>query len=723
MHAAHAGAAAAAERRAEPQGEERAAGSIRAAARVEDYRTVAAQIDALGETTRQRPDLLYLRARAALALNEASRAVELLEGLEQRLPELGDEISHYRALAELDGGDPLRAAQHFEQKGDLASWLQAAHAFERAGRLADASRMLTKVFAKFPKAKPSERKLEPEARLLRAKVSQAQGISALADLLWLATEAPLHPASRDADAAIAKLSPAHRLKREQRLARARAFSQAGEVELTETELELLGKASGRAVPRAELLSIRAYAYYQSRRDYRLAAELFAESAKLAGGQGVRELYLAARARSRADEDALAIRMYGDVVKRYPRSGYAESARYYSARLHYIGGDFGAAAKAYEEVLARHGKKGRYAPQAQRELAISHLASGKARAAEKALGELADASKNPLEAAEYLELRAVALLGLGRKAEAAALFERVIRERPLSFSALASTARLAELGHVAPPHIAPAAHAPELSPVVPVLPPKVKLLADMGLDADAELTLIDHEPSVRALYPERGAEALCRAYGELSGAHRRYVTGQRAARTSVLNVAPSTSGRWLWECIYPRPYAAFVQELEEEYRLPRHLVHAVMRQESNFRRDARSPADAMGLMQLIRPTALRVAAELEHELVLAELTRPAVNIRFGAYYLAKLLRMFGENQALAAAAYNAGPKAVSNWLAGGESLPLDVFVARIPFEETRGYVHRVLGNLARYGYLEGGDASVPRLDLHLPKGQRAQADAY
>jgi len=79
--------------------------------------------------------------------------------------------------------------------------------------------------------------------------------------------------------------------------------------------------------------------------------------------------------------------------------------------------------------------------------------------------------------------------------------------------------------------------------------------------------------------------------------------------------------------------------------------------------------------------------------------------------------------LAAAAYNAGPGAVSHWLAGGEQLELDLFVARIPYSETRSYVERVVENLARYAYLEGGPTQIPSLTLALPAGLRAGVDAY
>jgi soluble lytic murein transglycosylase len=79
--------------------------------------------------------------------------------------------------------------------------------------------------------------------------------------------------------------------------------------------------------------------------------------------------------------------------------------------------------------------------------------------------------------------------------------------------------------------------------------------------------------------------------------------------------------------------------------------------------------------------------------------------------------------LALAAYNAGPQAVARWLSSGEGLPLDLFVARIPYEETRTYVARVLSNAARYGYLEGGEGAVQAPSLELPKGVKLPENSY
>jgi soluble lytic murein transglycosylase len=256
-----------------------------------------------------------------------------------------------------------------------------------------------------------------------------------------------------------------------------------------------------------------------------------------------------------------------------------------------------------------------------------------------------------------------------------------------------------------------------------LPEKAALLASAGLDQLAEAEVEAHEARLMQSYRPREYESLCQAYGTLSGAERRYRVGERAASWSLLVKPPNPRTSWLWDCIYPRPYEATIQQAEVEFGLPPQLIYAVMRQESGFRPTVVSPANAIGLMQLIEPTARRVAEALNEDYDSAKLRVPRHNVRYGAYYLRRLLDTFDNNVVLAAAAYNAGPSAVSHWLAGGEELDLDLFVARIPYSETRGYVERVVENLARYAYLEGGPTQIPSLTLNLPTGLRAGPDAY
>lgn len=130
-----------------------------------------------------------------------------------------------------------------------------------------------------------------------------------------------------------------------------------------------------------------------------------------------------------------------------------------------------------------------------------------------------------------------------------------------------------------------------------------------------------------------------------------------------------------------------------------------------------------MLQLMPATGLRLAQELGLQFEPARLVEPPLNVRLGARYLRKLLDWFGGNVALAAASYNAGPSAVQRWLSSSAGLELDLFVARIPYEETRAYVERVVGNHARYRYLAGGEAAVPRVGLALPSIDLSGQDLY
>ena len=117
------------------------------------------------------------------------------------------------------------------------------------------------------------------------------------------------------------------------------------------------------------------------------------------------------------------------------------------------------------------------------------------------------------------------------------------------------------------------------------------------------------------------------------------------------------------------------------------------------------------MQLMPDTARPVADELAIRDD-ARLTSPPFAIRVAARVLRKLLDRFHGDVPLAVAAYNAGSDAVERWMSRAQGMQLDSFVERIPYDETRDYVARVMGNLARYGYLAGGEAGVPVVDLTL-----------
>jgi len=111
-----------------------------------------------------------------------------------------------------------------------------------------------------------------------------------------------------------------------------------------------------------------------------------------------------------------------------------------------------------------------------------------------------------------------------------------------------------------------------------------------------------------------------------------------------------------------------------------LLGAVIAVESGFRKDARSPRGALGLMQLMPGTA---ASLLKQDDIEAALVDPATNVNAGSRHLRSLLDRYPGRLDLALAAYNAGPGAVAKY----DDVP--------PYAETRQYVRDVIALYALY----------------------------
>jgi soluble lytic murein transglycosylase len=162
-------------------------------------------------------------------------------------------------------------------------------------------------------------------------------------------------------------------------------------------------------------------------------------------------------------------------------------------------------------------------------------------------------------------------------------------------------------------------------------------------------------------------------------------------------------------VYPLAFDESITKLSRKYRIDPHLVLSVIREESRFDRDARSPAGALGLMQLMPYTAqrldriLHVGIKGTHDILDVN-----NNLHLGIYYLSQLVREFGSYPP-AVAAYNAGEKAVRKWKKLGNYPSSDVFIEDIPYSETKKYVKRVLTTYFQYKRLfptEDGLVEIP-----------------
>ena len=149
-------------------------------------------------------------------------------------------------------------------------------------------------------------------------------------------------------------------------------------------------------------------------------------------------------------------------------------------------------------------------------------------------------------------------------------------------------------------------------------------------------------------------------------------------------------------LYPLYYADVVEASADEFGLPPELVYAVILTESSFDADAVSSAGAKGLMQLTDDTNEWVAWRLGEESEPSRIFEPGLNIRRGCYLLSYLYERFGGwNEAHAA--YNAGVGRVDGWLNDilYSTDQRTLIIDKLPIEETRNYIAKVLKSAEKY----------------------------
>jgi soluble lytic murein transglycosylase len=143
----------------------------------------------------------------------------------------------------------------------------------------------------------------------------------------------------------------------------------------------------------------------------------------------------------------------------------------------------------------------------------------------------------------------------------------------------------------------------------------------------------------------------------------------------------TKPSWYARLRYPLEYEHIVRGHAGQYDLDAALLAAVIYRESKFDPYARSASGAIGLMQLLPETAEGIAQFTGgSRFEVDDLYDPEINVRYGSFYLRRLLLKY-EDERLALAAYNAGQANVDGWIADGRE--------EIPFPETREFVDNVL----------------------------------
>jgi soluble lytic murein transglycosylase len=615
------------------------------------------------------------------------------------------------------GGDPGAALPLFREVGTtagsrfarIAAW-RAADCLWDLGRAAEARAAYEKLVPGSAGARPQAGDLtsgpldgDPGVgleRIARAHEKEGDARRALAAWRRLALELPAHPLAAGAVAAIeeggAPLTAAERIERAERLTAQREWPRALD------ELALVSDDDAQRALRDYWIGT---TLYKMRRQYERAGRLLIAVHEAMGARAASALFHGARALSRADLDDEAIRVYGEVVKKYPSSDWAAEAQYLSGWLEFNRGRYREALPGLRALLAKF-PRSKWADDAHWTIGFSHYLLGEHAEALRSLERVA-AQGGALEGGKGRYWKARALAALGRGGEARAELARLVSAFPLSWYALLARERLLEEGvEIGPFGDRAAAAVPALGRPAPKvaadrLIARVDELLAADLDVEAGVELRRGERAFIQKHTAARALPVLFARYERAGNHNRPWLLAEVHGGRALAQPPRGAARTWWERAYPRAFRRFIEKHEKLGKNPPLYLYAIMRKESGFDPHVVSYADAIGLMQMIPATTKRVAKELEMEWGEDLLYDPEKNVKVGSWYIGSLVQKFKGQIPLAAGSFNSGPRPVMRWLDQNGRRPMDELVELVAYTQTREYMKKVTSYYAHYVLLYEG----------------------
>ncbi|ABS26156.1 transglycosylase SLT domain-containing protein [Anaeromyxobacter sp. Fw109-5] len=694
------------------------------------------------------PEARLLRAMALVEAGRAAEAVEPLAALEARLPDAADRIALLRGRALEAAGAAREALASFAAvpDGSLVSGearLARARLARRLGERALALDALAPLVSS-PPPEAGAADLGAAALLLAGRIAgEGERPDPAAARRAFSSCWADHPLAREAGECLAALRglPAPHGGEPGVAEQVRRAEALLEANLNEAAAELLRRAVPELAAAApgEDLACRARAAlgraHRKTRSYADAVEALRPVVESCDDPSVRvrALYLVAGATANTGDKEGAVALYRRLARDYPRHTLADDALFFAADLLLRAEREGEAREALAAIVRDH-RGGDHWDEARFRLAWLARRAGDHDGAVAQLLAIEESERelDPYEHARaaYWRARILSARGEAGARAAQAIWADLSARYPGDYYGLLARARLAggadgaDVGARAVPASAqPRAGAPSIVPAVIGPQPAWRagplaadahfragvLLLRMGFPREASAELAAVEP-LRLADPDAPDAALVVAdLLDRAGDHRNAHQLLRTRARVALRQVPSSENLRAWRIAYPPAFRDHVQRWAPPAGVPVELLQALMREESALDPRAVSPVGAVGLTQLMLPTAREVARQLKlRRPSRADLMDGALNIRIGARYLGQLLRRFDGRVALALAAYNAGGGAVSRWLEARGDLELDEFVEEIPYEETRGYVKRVLRSYAAYRLLYGDGAPAEGL---------------
>jgi len=384
----------------------------------------------------------------------------------------------------------------------------------------------------------------------------------------------------------------------------------------------------------------------------------------------------------------------------PESTWMGNALLSAGNMYLLRRDYETATPFYAEIYQRQ-KNGKTSPYSHWKTAWLTYRMGKKDEAKRLFEEQLSMYPNSAEVPNALYWRGRMAEEEGDKKLARAYYQKLAENYRYYYYANLARERLPKIGDESadppvleslPPPPAPS-HDWE-TPADNIRAQKAQLLANAALYDFAVAEMQAASPGS----PPWEAKSVAEIFNEQGSYIRAIETLKRAVPGYFAAEIPQIP-RPVWETLFPRPFWEELKRDSAANRLDPHLVASLIRQESEFNPAAISPANAMGLMQLLPTVGKGMAKEMKirhfssDQLLVAD-----TNLRLGTRYFRQIVDHYDGQVEYALAAYNAGVDRVNDWRKNGNFADVEEFVESIPFTETRDYVQAIMRNAVIYKLL-------------------------
>lgn len=625
------------------------------------------------------------------------------ERSDELAPVLGDYVDYLRASAEAGEQNHqavIKTLEGFDQKYPDSVFIHDAALLYAQALMSTESPQKAAAYLE-----RHRQPLRPDIELALGRAYHSAGADTKAAEIFrrIYFEEPLSP---DADSAATELramgenSPAGNF--DQRHTRAQLLLKGRRYQQAVNELSPLAEQ----VPAASLHSVQlefATALYRDHRreDAQRLFETVAQSADGDTDSKAQALYfLAEIARDKDDRDK-----NSDLITQLrniaPQSSWLQQALLSSANKHLIKKEYDHAISDYSEIFQRD-RNGRYSPYAHWKAAWLTYRSGKKDDARRLLEEQLSMYPASAEVPAALYWRGRLAEADGDQPLARAYYQKLSENYRYFYYANLGRDRLAKIGvdNIGDPPLLDKLPAPTpgaqnwTAPDDNLRVKKAQLLANGALYDFAQKEL----QSAASGSPSWVAANEAEIYTD-AGSYNRAIETLKRAVPNYFSATLSQLPQPIWQGLFPRPYWEDLKKNALSNELDPFLVASLIRQESEFNPAALSPANAMGLMQLLPTVGRGMAKEqkIKHfssdELFVAN-----INLQLGTRYFKHMVDHYHGQVEYALAAYNAGIDRVDDWRSSGDFKDVEEFVESIPFTETREYVQAIMRNAMLYKLL-------------------------